>query len=275
MSGRERTFSFATEREGFNHVCSNDCTHVFGQGQVCCVCSHPPTGLEESIAELDFSRSACAAAQRGDASALRRMLARDAPFHLTSDGAGGTSGYTPLHYAARSGHAECAALLIEARAEVDARTSGGAAALHRAAVAGHERICAILLRAGADAMAQDSDGETPLHKAAMRGHVDVARTLHKVRRAAVAVAADGAGMTPPPPPAYRPLAARPPPPALATYLDIAFSRHTCRRRVQQRRRSRTEDRRSRATRRWLRAMARPSLGSSRRRPPMRFDDDAG
>jgi len=36
-----------------------------------------------------------------------------AQVHLDSDGATDTSGYTPLHYASRNGHASCVDLLIE------------------------------------------------------------------------------------------------------------------------------------------------------------------
>ena len=49
----------------------------------------------------------------------------------------GTSGYTPLHYAARAGRLEAARLLLARGAAPDARTAAGRATpLHRAAHVG-------------------------------------------------------------------------------------------------------------------------------------------
>ncbi|KAL1507198.1 hypothetical protein AB1Y20_008048 [Prymnesium parvum] len=138
-----------------------------------CACHKRPSGLEQSVAELDFARSASNAARSGDAPRLERMLARS----RCCVGPADASGYTPLHYAARGGHAPCVELLLRAGACVDARTSGGATPLHRAAFTGEVRVCVLLLLAKADARAQDSDGETPLHKAASQHHESTVRLL--------------------------------------------------------------------------------------------------
>lgn len=119
--------------------------------------------------EMEFARSACAAAQNGNDERLRQCLERN-PMCIHHDGASGSSGYTPLHYAARGGHAECIGLLLRAKASVHARTSGGATPLMRAAFAGHASVIAQLLRAGSSVEAQDSDGDTALHKAASQQH---------------------------------------------------------------------------------------------------------
>ena len=75
----------------------------------------------------------------------------------------GTSGYTPLIYAAREGHADVVELLLQLGADPNAATaSGGATALHRAAYMGHLAVVQLLLRAGADAARQDADGQTAL-----------------------------------------------------------------------------------------------------------------
>ena len=117
-------------------------------------------------------RGACAAAQRGDLRTLRDAVARR-PHLLVDDGVGGSSGYAPLHYAAREGHAACVSFLLEVGADVDRATKEGrATALHRAAYTGQRDVLDILLRAGADAGLADSDGETALHKAAARGWAD-------------------------------------------------------------------------------------------------------
>jgi len=53
-----------------------------------CTCALHPRPAEESLEELDFQRSACAAAQRGDVVKLERLLARN-PDAVHADGAGG------------------------------------------------------------------------------------------------------------------------------------------------------------------------------------------
>lgn len=145
-----------------------------------CTCGRQRFGLEQSLAEVEFMRSACSAAQAGDARRLEQLLDSSVQ-QLSSDGAGNGTGYTPLHYAARGGHAECVSLLLRHRAHVDARTSGGATPLHRAAFTGQTEVCKALLRARADASLQDSDGETALHKAAAQQHGPTARALLAVR----------------------------------------------------------------------------------------------
>ncbi len=74
------------------------------------------TPYDQRVEELDFLRSACACAQRGQAEKLAALLARRGPASLHWDGVGGLSGYTPLHYAAREGRLECARILLAAGA---------------------------------------------------------------------------------------------------------------------------------------------------------------
>eukprot|EP01063_Lacrimia_lanifica_P002821 TRINITY_DN11523_c0_g1_i1.p1 TRINITY_DN11523_c0_g1~~TRINITY_DN11523_c0_g1_i1.p1 ORF type:complete len:378 (+),score=119.62 TRINITY_DN11523_c0_g1_i1:50-1135(+) len=57
---------------------------------------------------------------------------------------------TPLHLAARGGHAALAEMLLSQRAPVDARDARGLAPIHHAAVAGHTRIIQMLMDRGAD-----------------------------------------------------------------------------------------------------------------------------
>ena len=151
-----------------------------------CDHTHPPTGLEQSLEEMEFTRSACSAAQAGDLERVRRMIDRN-PGCVHHDGAGNNSGYTPLHYAARGGHGAVVALLLQSGARVHARTAGGATALHRAAFAGQTQVCTQLLRAGAAPDAQDSDGDTALHKAAAQGHGNTVAALLKACPQAAAV----------------------------------------------------------------------------------------
>ena len=141
-----------------------------------CDHTHMPTGLEQSLEEMEFTRSACTAAQTGELAKLQRMIERN-PAAMYHDGSTGRTGYTPLHYAARGGHAECVAFLLRKGAPVEARTTGGATPLMRAAFAGHAAISAALIRARSDVLSQDSDGETALHKAAAQQHKGVLAVL--------------------------------------------------------------------------------------------------
>jgi hypothetical protein len=128
------------------------------------------TPYDQSLEEVEFMRGACAAAQRGDLSALKRSVERR-PNLLADDGVGGNSGYAPLHYAAREGHVDCVEFLLSKGARVDQTTTAGrATALHRAAFTGHPEVLEKLVLAGADASLRDADDETALHKAASRGH---------------------------------------------------------------------------------------------------------
>lgn len=107
------------------------------------------TPYDQPLEEVEFMRSACSAAQRGEVEKLARMLERK-PHLVDGDGglgdhaggAGGDGGLSaqvsgglgPLHYAAREGRVECAALLIKLGADVNRATAaGGATPLHRAA----------------------------------------------------------------------------------------------------------------------------------------------
>jgi len=151
-----------------------DCDHDAAQ----CSCFASATATQ-SLDELAFARSACQAAAAGAVDKLQRILER-APDAVHSDGgkgavgcgdkgvfatatavsrylravlhadtptpnATGTSGYTPLHYAARAGQLECAALLLRQGAAADARTvQGRATPLHRAAHAGQLPVVELL-----------------------------------------------------------------------------------------------------------------------------------
>lgn len=168
----------------------NSCEHDLAL----CNCFASCTATQ-GLDEVEFARSACQAAAAGHVDKLRRMLERS-PDAVHSDGGKGTSGYTPLHYAARSGQLGCAALLLERGAAVDARTvAGSATPLHRAAHVGCLPVIQLLVRHGADGRLQDSDGEAPLHKAAAQGH-DAAAAYLLERFPDAAALRDRHGRTP-------------------------------------------------------------------------------
>ena len=85
---------------------------------------------------------------------------------------------TPLHAAAFKGHLSIVDMLIDAQADVNARSDDGESPLHMAAFGGHAEVCEALLRGGAqvDAIAV-REGDTPLHLAVLGSHVAVVRAL--------------------------------------------------------------------------------------------------
>jgi uncharacterized protein len=134
------------------------------------------------------------AAAMGDAARVRELTAADrvAVDRRSPDG------WPPLHLAAHFGHGDAVDALLEARADVRARSENDEAntALH-AALAGRAdlRIVSRLLASGADVNAADGGGYTPLHSAAFRGG-DVAVTNALLAHGAAAEARAHDGRTP-------------------------------------------------------------------------------
>ncbi len=148
------------------------------------------------------------AARRGDATALRTLLAQGADVNA-SHGDGMTAlhwaadrgdeamismlvlaganvsavtrigQYTPLHLAARAGSPAAVGALLKAQASVSARTStGGVTPLHLAATAGDTAVMTLLLDKGAEINAKESEWEqTPLIFAASADRLDAVRLL--------------------------------------------------------------------------------------------------
>jgi len=85
-------------------------------------------------------------------------------------------GSTPLLFAARSGDAESARLLVKAGADVNDLLPDGTSALVLAAYSGHRSAAAALLESGADPNAA-AVGFTALHAAVLRGDLGLANTL--------------------------------------------------------------------------------------------------
>ena len=69
--------------------------------------------MVENLDEVKFKKSICGAAVDGDVERVRRLLCKDPVHNLYTDGVNDTSGYTPLHYAARGGHVRVVKLLLE------------------------------------------------------------------------------------------------------------------------------------------------------------------
>jgi hypothetical protein len=100
----------------------------------------------------------------GDAEALRAALAAGADVRART----GEERRTALHAAAEAGHADLAAVLLDAGAAIDARDGSGRTALWRAAGRGHLEVVRLLLLRGADAEAADFEAnQTPLIQAVL------------------------------------------------------------------------------------------------------------
>jgi ankyrin repeat protein len=114
----------------------------------------------------------------GHPAVVESLLARGAEVNVPSQNA---AKVCPLHSAvAQSDPAVALALtqrLLEKGANPNARQSGGWTPLHEAARRGHAEMVTALLGAGAEAAARSDDGTTALDLARAGGHVEVVRLL--------------------------------------------------------------------------------------------------
>lgn len=115
---------------------------------------------------------------------LAKGVAVDAP---------GSDGWSPLHYAAETGHEALARLLIRKGADVDSRERGWTP-LHIAVCKGNMSIAKVLISNGADIDARDKDGETALSHAVHGGREPLVELLMK--GGADPNTADNCGRTP-------------------------------------------------------------------------------
>ncbi|KAF8249342.1 ankyrin [Wilcoxina mikolae CBS 423.85] len=85
--------------------------------------------------------------------------------------------HMPLHLATTNGRNSTVQLLLDRRADIEAKDTSHCTPLHRAASMGLEAKVRLLLDRGADIEAKNRDNFTPLHKAALRGHKATAQLL--------------------------------------------------------------------------------------------------
>lgn len=84
---------------------------------------------------------------------------------------------TPLHAAVAGRQRECAKVLLEHKADVNARQQGGWTALHGAAQAGDRSMVELLIAHNADVKARAENNQSPLDLALMKGHQEIAALL--------------------------------------------------------------------------------------------------
>ena len=106
---------------------------------------------------------------------LVNALCKD--WNFTGINARNNYGTTPLHRAAREGHADVARALLDSGAHDVAKDKNRRTPLHLAAVYGHADVARVLLDAGASVYAPDKFDNFPLHLAADKGRAEVAKVL--------------------------------------------------------------------------------------------------
>lgn len=112
-------------------------SHVHHEG----CCTGPASSVTQTVDELEFERGLWTAALEGDIQRVEALLrsGRD-------PNAKDNSGYTALHYAARSGCPQVCRTLLRASANANAATPGGTTPLHRAAYMGRTECVKVLLK---------------------------------------------------------------------------------------------------------------------------------
>lgn len=87
------------------------------------------------------------------------------------------AGWTPLHFACANAQEDTLKLLCEKGADPNARDAANRTPVHLAAWRGNIRHLRILIEHGADTASQDLEGNTPLHYAAAEGKILLIRLL--------------------------------------------------------------------------------------------------
>jgi ankyrin repeat protein len=122
--------------------------------------------------QADTTQALIAAAEKGDAAAVQRLLREGA-----NVGARDARGRTALLAATHGNRVEAARLLIAAGADVNAKDSIEDSAFLYAGAEGRNDILKMTLAAGADLRSTNRYGGTALIPAAHHGHVETVRIL--------------------------------------------------------------------------------------------------
>ncbi|KAJ1487791.1 ankyrin repeat protein, partial [Baffinella frigidus] len=117
-----------------------------------------------------------AAGSGGNVWALELLLAAGCDLGSAKDG------WTALHWASLLGHTGSVACLVEAGADVHAKTEAGETCSTVAARAGQSEVVTYLAEKGGEGLvlAVDSDGRSSAYVAASKGHDEALRVLIEV-----------------------------------------------------------------------------------------------
>lgn len=130
------------------------------------------------------------AAQQGDVTVLKRLLAKSSVQVDARD----ADGNTPLLLAVREHRSAAVELLLDAGASLRIQDTDGLTPLHIAVRGGDTDMTVLLLDHKADILARDNQGWTPLQWAIAADHLDTAKAL--LDRGAAANVEDQSGATP-------------------------------------------------------------------------------
>jgi hypothetical protein len=126
------------------------------------------TGLQKRVYDLAI----------GEKSVELKSLLEEHP-GLDVDKYKNENGLRALYWACLKGHTECARLLIDHKADVNAKCNDGTSALHGAACMGQMGCAKLLVQNGADVHCQDDDAWTPLMSSADYGRLNIPQYLLK------------------------------------------------------------------------------------------------
>ncbi|KAF9113834.1 hypothetical protein BGX27_000738 [Mortierella sp. AM989] len=141
---------------------SNDCAD---HGQLGHICNHEPNSVSESLDEIEFSRSIHAACIANNLARVKIILSKGTSSRgISPANALDSAGYSALHYASRAGNKEICTLLLNAGADVDAKTPElGATSLMRAVQQNHLAVARLLVSYGASIDMRNSDQGNIFH----------------------------------------------------------------------------------------------------------------
>ena len=112
------------------------------------------------------------AARQDDAAQVRLLVANDSNPNQTDE-----DSRTAMHYAAINGNLTIIAILIKAKAKLDAKDKLGNTPLHLAADRNQVDAAQLLLDVGAPVDPENKNGMTPLMMAASRGNIEIVQAL--------------------------------------------------------------------------------------------------
>jgi ankyrin repeat protein len=120
---------------------------------------------DPKVTEADPAFRMIRAVRAGDMEELKSMLAKGYDVDLRNK----LTGVTSLHMAATVNNVDMIEVLLEAGAEIDAKTKEGLTPLHLATGTNRVEAVKLLLEKGANIEAKDNRGNTPLHMTVLQG----------------------------------------------------------------------------------------------------------